>query len=220
MADLPHDQDRDDERAGADRRRHGTTPRRRQSSLRGGGDDDPAVLDRDFIEQYTDGFDEYRTVVAATPWSDLVQGSRCLRGRHPRTGRLVRGARARRSSPGASGLTQHEHGVDTVREIVNVLLLRGNIGTRAPARVRSEATAMCRATVPAESTIARTRLPRPAPPRCAGSNRRASRDSTPWRPVRAMHRGEREGVRRDGWQLRARRHPTYPLRSRRCARAT
>jgi anaerobic selenocysteine-containing dehydrogenase len=26
------------------------------------------------------------------------------------------------------GLTQHEHGVDTIREIVNVLLLRGNIG--------------------------------------------------------------------------------------------
>jgi molybdopterin-dependent oxidoreductase alpha subunit len=26
------------------------------------------------------------------------------------------------------GLTQHEHGVDTVREIVNVMLLRGNIG--------------------------------------------------------------------------------------------
>ncbi len=26
------------------------------------------------------------------------------------------------------GLTQHEHGVDTVREIANLLLLRGNIG--------------------------------------------------------------------------------------------
>ena len=26
------------------------------------------------------------------------------------------------------GITQHEHGVDTVREIVNLLLLRGNIG--------------------------------------------------------------------------------------------
>ncbi|NEE28631.1 molybdopterin-dependent oxidoreductase, partial [Streptomyces sp. SID7982] len=26
------------------------------------------------------------------------------------------------------GLTQHEHGVDTVREIVNLLLLRGNLG--------------------------------------------------------------------------------------------
>ena len=26
------------------------------------------------------------------------------------------------------GVTQHEHGVDTVREIVNLLLLRGNIG--------------------------------------------------------------------------------------------
>jgi anaerobic selenocysteine-containing dehydrogenase len=26
------------------------------------------------------------------------------------------------------GVTQHEHGVDTIREIVNVLLLRGNIG--------------------------------------------------------------------------------------------
>ncbi len=26
------------------------------------------------------------------------------------------------------GITQHEHGVDTVREVVNLLLLRGNIG--------------------------------------------------------------------------------------------
>ncbi len=26
------------------------------------------------------------------------------------------------------GVTQHEHGVDTVREIVNLLLLRGNLG--------------------------------------------------------------------------------------------
>ncbi|GAA1688707.1 hypothetical protein GCM10009733_101570 [Nonomuraea maheshkhaliensis] len=26
------------------------------------------------------------------------------------------------------GLTQHEHGVDTIREIVNVLMLRGNLG--------------------------------------------------------------------------------------------
>jgi molybdopterin-dependent oxidoreductase alpha subunit len=88
----------------------------------------PAVLDRDFIEQHTRGFDEYRAVVESTPWSDLVQGAgvaeadiRKLADSYMASKRVI--------VAWCLGLTQHENGVDTVREIVNLLLLRGNIGT-------------------------------------------------------------------------------------------
>ncbi|HSR84223.1 MAG TPA: hypothetical protein VLM11_08590 [Streptosporangiaceae bacterium] len=43
------------------------------------------------------------------------------------------------------GVTRHEHGVGTVREFVNVLLLRGNIGRDGTDRARSAATATCAA---------------------------------------------------------------------------
>jgi molybdopterin-dependent oxidoreductase alpha subunit len=88
---------------------------------------DPDALDRDFIERYTHGFDEYRALVTATPWTDLVHGSgvpeeaiRELAASYLKSKRVI--------VAWCLGLTQHEHGVDTVREIVNVLLLRGNIG--------------------------------------------------------------------------------------------
>jgi molybdopterin-dependent oxidoreductase alpha subunit len=90
-------------------------------------DKDPAVLDREFIEYHTHGFDEYRALVKSTPWSDLVQGSgvaesdiRKLADSYMASKRVI--------VAWCLGITQHEHGVDTVREIVNVLLLRGNIG--------------------------------------------------------------------------------------------
>jgi molybdopterin-dependent oxidoreductase alpha subunit len=88
---------------------------------------DPDVLDRDFIERYTHGIDEYRALVAATAWTDLVRDS----------GVDERGIRKLADSYLGSkrviiawclGLTQHEHGVDTVAEVVNLLLLRGGIG--------------------------------------------------------------------------------------------
>jgi molybdopterin-dependent oxidoreductase alpha subunit len=88
---------------------------------------DPSVLDQDFIGRYTHGFDEYRALVAATGWPDLVQGSgiseadiRSLAQSYLRSQRVI--------IAWCLGLTQHEHGVDTVREIVNLLMLRGNIG--------------------------------------------------------------------------------------------
>jgi molybdopterin-dependent oxidoreductase alpha subunit len=88
---------------------------------------DPSALDHDFIQRYTHGFDEYRALVTATPWNDLVQGSgvseqqiRELAASYLKSQRVI--------VAWCLGLTQHEHGVDTVREIVNVLLLRGNLG--------------------------------------------------------------------------------------------
>jgi anaerobic selenocysteine-containing dehydrogenase len=85
------------------------------------------VLDRDFIERYTRGVDDYRALVGATPWADLADGSgvpeRTIRELADSYGRSERVIIA-----WCLGLTQHEHGVNTVREIVNVLLLRGNLG--------------------------------------------------------------------------------------------
>jgi molybdopterin-dependent oxidoreductase alpha subunit len=87
----------------------------------------PEVLDRQFIEDYTHGFDEYRALVEGTPWADIVRdagvdepGIRKLADSYIASERVI--------IAWCLGLTQHEHGVDTVREIVNLLLLRGNIG--------------------------------------------------------------------------------------------
>jgi molybdopterin-dependent oxidoreductase alpha subunit len=88
---------------------------------------EPEVLDEQFIEQHTHGFDEYRALCQATPWTDLVRDSgveeqaiRALADVYRKSERTI--------IAWCLGLTQHEHGVDTIREIVNVLLLRGNIG--------------------------------------------------------------------------------------------
>jgi molybdopterin-dependent oxidoreductase alpha subunit len=88
---------------------------------------DPDVLDRDFLERYTRGIDTYRALVEATPWSDLVEGSGIT---EPQIRELADSylASERVIIAWCLGVTQHEHGVDTVREIVNLLLLRGNIG--------------------------------------------------------------------------------------------
>jgi molybdopterin-dependent oxidoreductase alpha subunit len=88
---------------------------------------EPEILDREFIEHFTHGIDEYRALVQATPWEELVSGAgvdepgiRKLADSYMRSKRVI--------IAWCLGLTQHEHGVDTVREIVNLLLLRGNIG--------------------------------------------------------------------------------------------
>jgi molybdopterin-dependent oxidoreductase alpha subunit len=88
---------------------------------------DPGVLDGEFVESYTHGVGEYQALCEATPWSELVRGSgvdeaviRGLADSYLRSGRVI--------IAWCLGITQHEHGVDTVREIINVLLLRGNIG--------------------------------------------------------------------------------------------
>jgi molybdopterin-dependent oxidoreductase alpha subunit len=88
---------------------------------------DPGVLDREFIERYTQGFDEYRALVAATPWADIVEGSGIAKSDIQELA-ISYVASERVIIAWCLGLTQHEHGVDTVREIINVLLLRGNIG--------------------------------------------------------------------------------------------
>ncbi|GAA4156333.1 FdhF/YdeP family oxidoreductase [Gryllotalpicola daejeonensis] len=85
------------------------------------------VLDHEFIAQCTSGFDDYRAALEAADWAELVEAS----GIPESEIRAVADAIARSNSTivcWAMGLTQHAHAVPTLRDIVNVLLLTGNIG--------------------------------------------------------------------------------------------
>ena len=88
---------------------------------------DPSVLDAEFIAEHTSGFDAYRHAMTDAAWPDLVEATGVSEGELRRLAELVR------SSNGtvvcwAMGLTQHKHSVPMLRDIVNVLLLRGDMG--------------------------------------------------------------------------------------------
>lgn len=88
---------------------------------------DPTAIDRKFIERHTSGFREYEAVVNAAGWEELERQSGFTRREIEKFGSLYVTSRSAIFS-WCLGVTQHEHAVETIREIVNVLLLRGNIG--------------------------------------------------------------------------------------------
>ncbi len=88
---------------------------------------DPKALDLQFIERHTTGFEKYRAVCEADSWEEIERQSGLSRRDILRAARVYREA-DRSIISWCLGVTQHEHGVDTVREIVNLLLLRGNLG--------------------------------------------------------------------------------------------
>ncbi|MFC7472097.1 hypothetical protein ACFQVA_38210 [Actinomadura keratinilytica] len=148
---------------------------------------DPNALDRVFIDRHTHGFEEYRTLCEATPWKQLERQSGLSRRDILKAARVY--SRADRTLISwCLGVSQHEHGVDTVREIVNVLLLRGNLGREGAGPSPCAGTATSRATAPAASTTGRSRSSWTCSPRRAASTRRASTASTPWAPSRRCTR--------------------------------
>ncbi|MFF4346189.1 FdhF/YdeP family oxidoreductase [Streptomyces sp. NPDC001530] len=87
----------------------------------------PKALDREFIDRHTKGFEEYRAACESTSWEELEQQSGLTRADILKAAEIY--SRSDRTLISwCLGVTQHEHGVDTVREIVNVLLMRGNLG--------------------------------------------------------------------------------------------
>ncbi|MFF0545010.1 FdhF/YdeP family oxidoreductase [Nocardia thailandica] len=88
---------------------------------------DPKALDQEFIDRYTTGFHAYRAKVEATPWSEIERQSALTEAELRKAARIYCDA-DRSIISWCLGVTQHEHGVDTIREIVNLLLLRGNLG--------------------------------------------------------------------------------------------
>ena len=86
-----------------------------------------SVVDRDFIGEHTAGFDRFVEDIEATTWDDILVSSGVTRD-------LIREAAAiamkskRIICCWAMGLTQHHNAVATIQEIMNFLLLGGNIG--------------------------------------------------------------------------------------------
>ncbi|MFE5408606.1 FdhF/YdeP family oxidoreductase [Microbacterium sp. NPDC056569] len=85
------------------------------------------VLDHAFITEHTSGFDAYRQARTDAAWRDLVAATGLPEKALRRVGEAVRTSKATIVC-WAMGLTQHKHSVATLRDIVNVLLLQGNIG--------------------------------------------------------------------------------------------
>ena len=85
------------------------------------------VLDTGFLDRHATGLEPYLDLLRAASWPELSEASGLSEAQIRATGdRLI-------ASPAtivcwAMGLTQHKHAVPTLREIVNVLLLQGNIG--------------------------------------------------------------------------------------------
>lgn len=88
---------------------------------------DTRAIDALFIERHTTGFDEYARQLAETTWRELEEQSG-LSEDAIRQAAAIYSEADRTIVSWCLGVTQHEHGVDTVREIINLLLLRGNLG--------------------------------------------------------------------------------------------
>jgi molybdopterin-dependent oxidoreductase alpha subunit len=85
------------------------------------------VFDRDFLEAHTTGLREAAAAWRALDWADVTAATGLDRAQ------LVEFVADVREASSvivcwAMGLTQHRQAVPTIREIVNFLLLRGNIG--------------------------------------------------------------------------------------------
>jgi molybdopterin-dependent oxidoreductase alpha subunit len=85
------------------------------------------VLDGEFIAAHTTGFEAFAAAVRAEPWERLVEGSGIEREAIERAAAVYVEA-DRVIACWAMGITQHKHAVATIQEIVNLLLLRGNLG--------------------------------------------------------------------------------------------
>lgn len=85
------------------------------------------VLDHVFIDRFTTGCDALRAHLDATPWPEIERSSGLTRAQMQGAAQIVQRSKAIIAC-WAMGLTQHRNAVGTIQEIVNFLLLRGNIG--------------------------------------------------------------------------------------------
>ncbi|MET9864092.1 FdhF/YdeP family oxidoreductase [Streptomyces smyrnaeus] len=85
------------------------------------------AVDAEFVREHTHGFEEFAQTARATDWDATLAATGLERAEIERALELVLASR-RTVVCWAMGLTQHKHSVPTIREVVNFLLLRGNIG--------------------------------------------------------------------------------------------
>ncbi|HUR59838.1 MAG TPA: FdhF/YdeP family oxidoreductase [Opitutaceae bacterium] len=85
------------------------------------------VFDHAFIQEHTDGFEALLDDLRATNWDDIVQLSGVAREKIRAAAEIAGRSRATICC-WAMGLTQQPEAVRTIQQVMNFLLLRGNIG--------------------------------------------------------------------------------------------
>jgi formate dehydrogenase major subunit len=85
------------------------------------------ILDHNFIAAHTAGYNEFAAATRKLNWDDVRDATGLRRDQIDELAALVMRSRSIVVC-WAMGLTQHKNSVPTIREIVNFLLLRGNIG--------------------------------------------------------------------------------------------
>lgn len=85
------------------------------------------VLDHDFIRTRSTGFEAFAEHARKVSWDDVLAATGLDRGEIQALFERVLASRTIIVC-WAMGVTQHKHGVPTIREIVNFLMARGNIG--------------------------------------------------------------------------------------------
>ena len=88
---------------------------------------EPAVIDHAFVQQHTIGFDTFIADCRSVGWTDIEQESG-LSEIAIREAAAVYIAAQKVIGVYGMGLTQHTHGALNIAMLVNLLLLRGNIG--------------------------------------------------------------------------------------------
>ncbi|WP_030547191.1 FdhF/YdeP family oxidoreductase [Streptomyces exfoliatus] len=87
----------------------------------------PGAVDEEFVREHTHGFEEFTAAAKEADWDETLAATGLDRAAIERALEMVL-ASERTVVCWAMGLTQHKHSVPTIREVVNFLLLRGNIG--------------------------------------------------------------------------------------------
>jgi len=85
------------------------------------------ILDHRFIARYTSGFDEFAGALKRISWEDVVAESGVGRVVIEQAGKIFIESE-RTIFCWAMGLTQHQNAVANIQEIVNLMLMRGQIG--------------------------------------------------------------------------------------------
>ncbi len=84
-------------------------------------------IDEGFIAEHTQGFEEFATAARAADWDTTLEATGLDHAEIGQAARLVLASK-RTIVCWAMGLTQHKHAVPTIKDVVNLLLLRGDIG--------------------------------------------------------------------------------------------
>ncbi|MEE1745871.1 FdhF/YdeP family oxidoreductase [Streptomyces sp. JV184] len=89
--------------------------------------DTEGAVDETFVRDHTHGYEEFATAAREADWEETLTVTGLDRTTIEEALAMVLASK-RTIVCWAMGLTQHKHSVPTIREVVNFLLLRGNIG--------------------------------------------------------------------------------------------